>query len=671
MTDETAAGRQEPEVAALPLDSGPGLKLDLEWLDAGPYGMVELGPTRAEGLERLSGGGVRINSEAPNPVTFTHVESPFLTVAPERPLPVPSGPVELSVTFEGKDLLASFWLVEYRGRQRHNAQSWRVERNGVFARWEPKEGTTGIRLMLRLEGRGEVYRLEVSAAPASSGAGFSTGPMAIWRLLNRPVAELPAALDFASQVVSSTVKPQERYGPEPQVFVCPVGGAFDDLGKERLAALAIDPARLDIDIDVSEESLSVALANALRFKAYETVCPYSGVRLTSRDTFLVSEPDGRPYVFVRFESAGGTFYQIYCPFKSSKMGIYLAESEDIFATRNIAHVAHVFRTWMIYFSEQVLKYLKHPERITCVPVNSMAHWGHVFFNELPALREAEAEGLLSDIDLWLDCGVAFVDASVSVGGCPGRVAARVGRESAFAYLLQERAFVVRPGLVRHKHDAAVCRDLRAFCEGEAERTGYGDEVREKLAGRWPVLWMEIRGKGRRWLNQEEGTISFVSALLKRYPDLAVVLSGWSMMQSWRADDASNIGIELAAANRLLDSAPGLPIIPIVGVQTWKKVIWALNCDAYVVPEGSSISFALVNEGLDGLVLARREYHEGRHTGKQKEESRYWDTVPHKVLLTDIDEDFRFRAGHERDFHFSGEALADEFDAQVLQHLSRR
>lgn len=650
-----------------PLDDvgawGIGVDFKVEWGDRS----VWTGSFETIGkwgrAKRLRGGGYKFTQDEGQHSYLTH--SPArMAASPRASFPIPGDEVALEVDIHIDGPAVSLWLVEFEGSAQVGRHSWRLDKSRKAIRWKPNPACDSVRLALRVAGPGNVGRPRIRIVDAADDQA-----MQLWRALNGPVEGLTLASDLSRRLAAASVEPLTRWGPTPRMFVCPIGGSFSAEGLNELRDMSVDPSSLGIDTEVSEETLPATIRGALENGFYEASCPRSGRRLRSINTFLVSQPVGRPYVIVRFDGGEEPFYIVYCPYKSSRIGIYFPIREKIFATGNIVSVIHYFRTWCIYFLSEVIAYLKSEKRKLCIPVNATTHWGHVFFNELPGLREAEEEGLLKNVEIWLDHGLAFGDMGrVSAGG-DGRVVSRHDRISVFLHALQEKAFIVRPGVTRHVVDARVARLIRRFCEDEAARTDYGAEVRDQLVGRWPVLWLELRcGKHQRWLDQEREIVDLLATLKPRYPDLAVVLSGWSMMQSFGPQDAANIHQELSLAGRLAAALPDVPFMPIMGEQTWRKIVWALNSHTFAVAEGSGVSFPAAIAGLDGLLLTRKDYFNARNVGKQLEAVPYWDAISPYIYLVDAGAGSDSGEEDPRSFRCNGKQLANDLDARVLSRL---
>lgn len=645
----------------IPLHTG-SLLADVDWL--GTVGTVKLHARRNSEVVNAVDGSLVVGNESGGSVVLTDYPEIPLSEPPSSSLPVPIGPAVIKTKIDAPGLQVSLVIHEFANAVQQHVASWRIERGEVTSIWTPHSTTSSFRLGLRVKGRGEVRRLHIAADALAKVSVES-----ILSSINRQRADLPQKLDPDADLLRATLSPRHHKGVAPESIVLKLGADIPEDARVRLEQHGIHPENLDIDLRADGDCLPKTLETALTELYYHARCPHSGTMLQSNDTFLVSHPEGRPYVVVRFEGHE-IFYQFYCPYKSSRIGIYFPNRGLLISQGNITSVVQRFRSLTACFADEMIRYLRDRKRHLVIPINAMSHWGHVFFNELPALREADRRGMLSGVERWLDLGNGFAGAEVSTGSSADRqVDTRVGTESAFLDLLMSRAFVVRPGIANYRPDPDVSMDLRNYSAQEAARYGFDEEVRESLDGRWPVIWMEVRGRAKRWLNQEEGMRDFMSVLQAKYPRIAFVVSGWTAMHSWTEGDADQIALELVTLRELQRQLPDISIISVIGQPAWRKTIWAINCTAFAMPEGSGASFPAEIAKLPGVLFARRDYYHTRGQGKQEEEGRMWQRIEPYLHLIDVDPNIQAQTANFRDFKADGKELARMFDERILMKLA--
>lgn len=133
------------------------------------------------------------------------------------------------------------------------------------------------------------------------------------------------------------------------------------------------------------------------------------------------------------------------------------------------------------------------------------------------------------------------------------------------------------------------------------------------AGAWPVVWIGMRTGDKAWTNQENDIPALIRALHAAYPDLLVLLDGFSypvgrdeITQQWTGAMET-----LRAVAERVRAASGMPdrVVDMVGNTLRESVLWAERVDAYIAPVGTTqhkIGWFTTAPGLIYLSRAKDE-----------------------------------------------------------------
>ena len=627
-----------------------GFRIDLDW-PGDARRSIELNsvqPARA-GLA-VEKGSIRATLTADEASYVTHGVSGGIKTRPEDAFPAPRGPVRIQLAndFVGRGL--SLWLLQYRGDSHLKSERWHLKQGTTEVDWTPVAGADGIRIALRVAGTGTVQTVRVSVTRPAFSLATLLGPLAgardslrsavasrlrpmrraataarpaanmavsgmtapkprkapdawlrSWEALNRPKAELP---EFGESVLSAHLRPETAIGPRPEHIRLEADRSVGADAYRRLEELGCKPDALDFDSMPFGREISPKLLRALETGRYESSCPYTGRALSSADTFLVSYPEGKPYVFVRFDAEDSVFYDVYDGFGGARIGMYLPGDNVVVSRLNILGAVAYLKYAVLRHAFEVVRYLKSAERRPAVTINTMNHCGHWLLCEVEALSRIVESGLASHVDEWVDCMYRFIDTAKLLPGIEVTNAV-TGSEAMFRNALLGGHFVLLPRIGHYFIGERAREAIAEYVAGHKSSTGYEAVVQNRLEGRWPVIWMEWRANDRIWLNQKEGLAALIERMRRRYPDFAIVIAGWSRMNIPRAEDEAMIEKEEAVFAEIAASMDAPELHFISGETLANKLVWADHCDFYVTVHGTGVVFPLL-AGLPGMVVGNRE-----------------------------------------------------------------
>ena len=639
---------------------GDGVDFQVEWGERSIWtGTFEpIGKWRSG--KRLPEGGFSFAQDKGQHTYLTHAPA-RMTASPQGSFPIPGGEVSLEVDIDIDGPAVSLWIIEFEGNEQVGRHSWRVDKQRRAIKWTPNPACDSIRLALRVAGPGKVGHARIRIVDTADDQ-----VMELWRLLNEPKADIDRR---AGDLLTSRIDVAKGVGSIPVVVPLPRDSADPVAVRRLLADYGLKEDAIQLDSATVDQEVFEHLKSALADRAYSWRCPYSGDAVRSADTFLVSHPSGRPYTFVRFEGAGYAYYLILCPFRGSRIGAYFPQHELVVSRLKLGPVVRVFRALAVRNAASMRRYLQadRPRQLT-VPLNTMSHWGHVVLNEFEALQWVFDSGAAEDVDIWLKGEVGFVEIErLFPEIAREKLRSAFSAESRFRFCLEESALVVRPQIAFMLLGEEIAHRLVDHCRAEGARLGLAHDVDRRLAGHFPIIWCELRTNDRMWLNQLEGLQAVVKRLKAEFPQLAVVLAGWSRMLAPNAGDEKMIGREEKVAARLAEALGDTPCFAISGVTTKEKMLWTLASDLHISIFGSGILFPLL-AGLPGVTLCSRYYQENEiFLGDPDRQVHFMQgddrlsVLPARYVSDNMDE----ANGEVRGFSADPEALAQLVREQVI------
>ncbi len=594
---------------------------------------------------------------------LTHVPA-SMSPRPRSSLRIPDDEVELALSVSAQGVEVSLWIVEYNGEQQIAKGSWSVQHDRTV-RWKPHRECDSIRLGLRLQGSGTLDSARVELRERGHEAKETERLMTLWRALNAP--------KLALGNVMAAIECPTHLGPDPEVL-SPTAVATHPFFQSK----GIDPSKIVLDagalVGEIDRGVWPYLKQAITDREYHWICPCTGDSIRSTDTFIVSEPAGFAYVLVRFESAGQVIFLILCPFRSSRIGVYFPAEEVVVSRLKLGTFVRAFRSLAVRNADRFKRYLTTTEpRKTTVPINTLGHWGHVVLNEIEALQWLFETGNDAKIDLWLKGEIGFFDLDELFHEIPrAKVRQALSADERFRCCLHENALILHPQIASYYLGEKAGTRLVELWRRQGERNGSAETIKARLAGHFPVIWCEIRANDRLWKNQLEGLKAVVAKLEPHYPNMALVLAGWSRMLKPSASDERMIAIEAQVIKGITEALAGTTCLPVLGVPTAEKMSWALSCHFHISIVGSGLLFALLAR-LPGVTLVSRYYQENElFMGDEEHRVDFMYGVDRLVVVPTkfVTDDTGIENGEVRDFIVDAGALADFVHTELASALPR-
>jgi hypothetical protein len=115
--------------------------------------------------------------------------------------------------------------------------------------------------------------------------------------------------------------------------------------------------------------------------------------------------------------------------------------------------------------------------------------------------------------------------------------------------------------------------------------GKNDEAETKhsaVANCYPLVWIGLEGQKRCWLEQVEGYAYILNNLAKRYPNLGVIIDGWTLPFTPSEKSLVNVSQDLAVADKLLRKLkPSIKHVLTIGGTSRLKIHLGQHVDFFI------------------------------------------------------------------------------------------
>ncbi len=461
----------------------------------------------------------------------------------------------------------------------------------------------------RLEEAMNAYNKALSLQPINSSYIIKESLDSFWQYLNQPNIDWDGHYDFHQSLDMEIVKGHFMETSR-----------YHEIGLKRIDSLQnnsklieklqikswetfCDNIRQIAHMD-SNYSIYQFKLDAIKNGYLESICPWSGEVVKSNHSFIVSasnRDNGNHCVFAYRFNANNTYY-IFVGFQRGfKMFIYLPSAELIITIIDMANrqgLVSQLKSYMVFEFSETIHYLLDSQDKKLVAITGVTnHPGHVFLNEYPSYHQLSQENnLLDTFDKYLIGPYEFVPFENFLPEINIKKVIKKQDYSdsftMFEYALKNNYFIIHPTNWSYNLNRGIAKRIYSASVKSSSETCLPEiEVAKKY---FPVLWFEIKTNHRIWLNQAEGIAEIANRLYSDYPNLAIILAGWSCLDSDNSSDHRWIekDKQLVEESRAL-IAPNIPTFAVVGYKIYEKIAWAGAADIHIVGYGSATTFASI------------------------------------------------------------------------------
>jgi len=342
-----------------------------------------------------------------------------------------------------------------------------------------------------------------------------------------------------------------------------------------------------------------------------SICAVSGKIIRSNQSFYdVGWLPIISYRFVGYE----TYYLTVGHFWGPKIFIYFPRLELIIHLSRLQgewqakDVINRLKANMVSSWKKTLNYISTPSKKVTAILGTIPNIGHYFWNEVTGIYYLYENDILPHLDLIL----IEPNEYFNVGDIFPEVADKIRRiadkKSVFQTILGENYCALRATNVFVKEKLAV----RVY-EGSVKRCSQSvlEEVEQARKKHFPLLWFGIRTHNKSWVSQVEGIVNIMKSLATDFPNVGVVIDGWSRIETEDAYGESMIAKDQATLKKILDIIPSrIGIYSTIGSMMYEKVVWAYAIDLYVIPLSSGNTVVSWIANKPGVMHANSTINQG-------------------------------------------------------------
>ena len=351
--------------------------------------------------------------------------------------------------------------------------------------------------------------------------------------------------------------------------------------------------RLDVESPFGNGSISCAASLLVVVETKDTVRPFPVYFFQDTEPFFV-------YANPLFGDLSGWYF----PHRN----LVLQESQDAF-------VIPWLKALMVEFAAQTRECLNNAApKPVALTYGVLDQIGHTILNELEAVHQLAQAGALASVDLVIKGWTSFVDQTELFPELAG-IPVRVGSSPAQVYeqALQAACILVRPTCKNYWFSTGLRERFDRLGRATQQQLALDPANHlSEVAARHPIIWFELRSNRRHWVGQTEGIAIIVNELRKEFPNLGVILAGWSRFSDAppRAEDMKMITMDHALAVEIKSRIDvDIPVWDITGVKTRDKIAWCLQIDAFAAVQSSGLVFPVGMAGQRGVVHANAGFKE--------------------------------------------------------------
>ena len=462
------------------------------------------------------------------------------------------------------------------------------------------------------------------------------------------------------QSVLSQLLPKERIGLLAALFEhcdaivhvqVPKDGPFEG---DHAAGLDADAVRRGDEINKTSREVFPFQRKILESGYLEFPSPFTGEPLRSNVSLLFS--GGRPVICYFFQDRE-PFFVVLNPFSGGKSGLYFPARNAWVSQeplRGHASTLVYLKALIVAHAAETLRHLSATgPRPLCLLAGMMNHWGHTLLNEFDAWEQCVDQELLSGVETILKGQSNFLGIDELFPDLAAKTFVPAGNMlEAYRAVVDGGYMVVRP-TTKYWHSIALRERLVAAAKRHHEQHPIADL--DEAARSHPVIWFEIRTNDRIWLNQAEGIISIATRLKAMYPDLRIVLAGWSRKEERSAEDERSIAKDAAVSTAIKEALPAdIKVVDLTGSKIIEKIAWgAFAIDAFVVTAGTGMAFPYLIGRKRGIVHSNAALSMALWRDKSE---KTWDFAEDAVPFLTMETEFIADENPERHMHVRNHKL---------------
>ena len=320
------------------------------------------------------------------------------------------------------------------------------------------------------------------------------------------------------------------------------------------------------------------------------ICPSTGRILRSNRSFVPGENDAVFYRFVGNE----VFYLITGRADQgfSKLCLYFPRTELIvvlwYLLSNREQTFNHFKTHLVTNYERIKAYILNNRKPQKIALVTYPHFAHHLWNELSGIYKLYESNSWYKVDRFLVVSEPLGCIDEIFPEIPSQKIERIRWNEMIEEFLDNNYFCIRFGYNYIKEDLAhrIYQISLKKCS-----PAFLAEIEKAKQKHFPLFWISIRLGNRTWVSQTEGIANIIKSLSKQFPNLGVVIDGFSLPERRdgliKPEHEATITKEKAVVRRILSLlTPEIKVYDTVGCMLYESIVWAHAIDLYLAHHGT-------------------------------------------------------------------------------------
>lgn len=269
-----------------------------------------------------------------------------------------------------------------------------------------------------------------------------------------------------------------------------------------------------------------------------------------------------------------------------------------------------FKTYMVVNWAKVKSYLLNREKSQKLLLINQPQFIAYLLNELTGVYKLNESGKLDKIDKFLVTSEPYGPIDEIFPEIPSEKICRVPHNKFLEEILENNYFAIKSG------DCFIKEDLlnRIYQISLKQcSSAFLSEVEQVRKSCFPILWISIRVDNKRqWISQTEGIANIIKSLAVNFPNLGVVLNGFSLLHgfSYKRQIEEIIKKETETVGEIRSLLPpDIKIYDSIGCTIYESIVWAHSIDLYLAHHGSIVQNVAWHSNKPGLVHASQLTHQ--------------------------------------------------------------
>ncbi|MBE9039620.1 hypothetical protein IQ235_02265 [Oscillatoriales cyanobacterium LEGE 11467] len=317
------------------------------------------------------------------------------------------------------------------------------------------------------------------------------------------------------------------------------------------------------------------------------ICPKTGKHVSSNKSIFFSEG----YLFYRFVSSE-VFYLITGDVWLEKAAFYFPSSDLIITLfpKKVDLIQNInkLKSFIVSNWDRVLKYTLCKDNPQTVVLVKSRHFAHHLWNELSGIYKLYESNCLTKIDKFLVVNEPLGFICDIFPEIPPDKIENLTRKEVSYKILENNYFVISLGhnFIKEKLASRVYKSAQKRCP-----KSFLMEIKESRKKNFPFFWVSIRTGSRTWISQVDGVVKIIKNLLNEFPELAVVIDGFSLPGT----DKKKVNLQwqeiISREQKIVQEITSLlpstvKVYNTVGCPLYESIVWAHNIDFYLTHHGT-------------------------------------------------------------------------------------